>query len=70
MFFAGLWMPAPACPTSCATIGDFTPLGAGVQALQDAAAGQLAAAAVTLAVLLACDVVVGGLAAARCFRWE
>ena len=39
MFFAGLWVPREAMPESINSIGDFTPMGAGVQALQDASTG-------------------------------
>ena len=68
MFFAGLWVPREAMPATLRRIGDFTPLGAGEQALHDAATGawphpgQVA--------VLAAYVVVCGLAAARLFRWE
>lgn len=68
LFFAGLWLPRASMPEVLRTISDFTPLGAGVQALADTAAGgwpQL----VHLAVLVAWTIVAGGLAA-RTFRWE
>jgi ABC-2 type transport system permease protein len=68
MFFAGLWVPREALPAMLNRIGDFTPLGAGEQAMHDALvgswphAGQLA--------VLAGYVVVCGFTAARLFRWE
>ena len=68
MFFAGLWIPLPLMPGTLRTGGDFTPRGAGVQALQEAAAGdwpQLGHLAV-----LAGWIVVMSAAAARFFRWE
>ncbi|GIH10651.1 transport permease protein [Rhizocola hellebori] len=40
MFFAGLWVPVKVMPEALRTISSFTPLGAGVQALQDSAIGQ------------------------------
>jgi ABC-2 type transport system permease protein len=68
MFFAGLWFPRASMPEWLVRIGDFTPLGAGVQSLTDAAAGtwpQLP----HLAVLLVWTVASAALAA-RYFRWE
>ncbi len=68
MFFAGLWIPRAAMPANLRQIGDYTPLGAGVQALQDATAGawphplQLA--------VLAAYIVVFGIIAGKVFRWE
>jgi ABC-2 type transport system permease protein len=67
-FFAGLWIPRDSMTGVLRSISDFTPLGAGVQALQDASAGgwpQL----LHLAVMLGWTIVAGGLAA-RYFRWE
>jgi ABC-2 type transport system permease protein len=68
MFFAGLWIPREAMPIALRHISDFTPLGAGVQALQDAASGSWPQP-LQLAVLVA-YVIVFGVAAARLFRWE
>jgi ABC-2 type transport system permease protein len=68
MFFAGLYVPRAVMPLTLRQIGDFTPLGAGVQALQDAAAG-VWPQPLDLAVMAA-YVIVFGVAAARLFRWE
>jgi ABC-2 type transport system permease protein len=68
LFFAGLWVPRDAMPEVLRRIGDFTPLGAGVQAMQDASTGawpQLLHLAVMAAVTIAAS-----LAAAKLFRWE
>ena len=68
MFFAGLWIPRAAMSPTLRAVSDYTPLGAGVQALQDAAAGswphplQLA--------VLAAYVVVFGIIASKVFRWQ
>lgn len=68
VFFAGLWAPRDTMNTVLRTISDFTPLGAGVQSLQDATAGQWPQL-LHLAVMLGWTIVAGGLAA-RYFRWE
>ncbi|SHN39051.1 ABC transporter permease [Cryptosporangium aurantiacum] len=68
VFFAGLWIPRNSMNDALRTISDFTPLGAGVQALQDATAGDWPQP-LHLAVMLGWTVVAGGLAA-RYFRWE
>ncbi|WP_197322095.1 ABC transporter permease [Saccharomonospora sp. NB11] len=68
LFFAGLWIPRDSMNDVLRRISDFTPLGAGAQSLQDAAAGQWPEL-LHLAVMLAWTVVAGGVAA-RCFRWE
>lgn len=68
MFFAGLWIPRAAMPIALRDISDFTPLGAGVQALQNAANGSWPQP-LQVAVLGA-YVIVFGVAAARLFRWE
>jgi ABC-2 type transport system permease protein len=68
MFFAGLWIPRAVMPADLRHIGDYMPLGAAVQALQDATAGhwphplQLA--------VLAAYIVVFGIIASKAFRWE
>ncbi|MBE3001787.1 ABC transporter permease [Nocardiopsis sp. HNM0947] len=68
LFFAGLWTPRETMPDVLRTISDATPLGAGVQSLQDAAAGDWPHL-LHLAVLLGWTVAAGALAA-RYFRWE
>lgn len=68
LFFAGLWIPRNSMNDLLRTISDFTPLGAGVQSLQDATAGDWPQL-LHLAVLLGWAIVAGGLAA-RFFRWE
>ncbi|HSV65655.1 MAG TPA: ABC transporter permease [Mycobacteriales bacterium] len=68
LFFAGMWLPRDLMPAVLRRISDYTPLGSGVQSLQDAANGHwphLLALAV-----LAGYVAVTGLVAARTFRWE
>ncbi|WP_410656478.1 ABC transporter permease [Amycolatopsis sp. lyj-112] len=67
-FFAGLWVPRAEMNDVLRTISDFTPLGAGVQSLQDATAGHWPQP-LHAAVLLGWTIVAGGLAA-RYFRWE
>jgi ABC-2 type transport system permease protein len=68
VFFAGLWVPRAAMNHVLRTISDFSPLGAGVQSLQDATAGQWPQP-LHLAVMLGWTIVAGALAA-RYFRWE
>ncbi|WP_326564079.1 ABC transporter permease [Micromonospora peucetia] len=68
VFFAGLWVPRDNMTGALRTISDFTPLGAGVQSLQDATAGHWPQL-LHVAVMLGWTIVAGGLAA-RYFRWE
>ncbi|WP_127503091.1 ABC transporter permease [Actinoplanes solisilvae] len=68
MFFAGLWTPREVMPEVLRKIADFTPLGAGERALNDAMTGSwpnLLSATVLVGYL-----VVFGLAAVRLFRWS
>jgi ABC-2 type transport system permease protein len=67
-FFAGLWLPRDAMPQVLRRIGDFTPLGAGVQSLQDSLAGAWPRP-LDLG-MMAVIALAAGLAAARWFRWE
>jgi ABC-2 type transport system permease protein len=68
MFFAGLWTPLDVMPEVLQRIGDLTPLGAGVQAMGDAAAGQWPQL-LHLGVMLVWTIAAGAVAA-RYFRWE
>lgn len=68
VFFAGLWGPRDNMNNVLRTISDLSPLGAGVQSLQDATAGNWPQP-LHLAVMLGWTIVAGGLAA-RYFRWE
>jgi ABC-2 type transport system permease protein len=68
VFFAGLWLPRASMNKVLLTISDLTPLGAGVQSLQDATAGHWPQL-LHLGVMLGWTLLAGGLAA-RYFRWE
>jgi ABC-2 type transport system permease protein len=68
MFLAGVWVPREALPSAVQRIGDFTPLGAALQAVRDSWTGTTPNL-LHLAVM-AGYVVVTGLVAARFFRWE
>lgn len=68
MFFAGLWVPRAAMPGTLRDVSDFTPLGASVQALQDAAGGAWPRP-LHLAVM-ALYAMVFGVVAVRTFRWQ
>ena len=68
MFFAGLFFPIPVMPSFLRHLSHATPLGAAVQALQDAWLGHWPHPLQLLT--LAAYLVVCGLAAARLFRWK
>jgi ABC-2 type transport system permease protein len=68
MFFAGLWAPQASMSPALRRIGDDTPLGAAVAALQHTMSGQWPAAS-GLATLAAYAIAFG-LVAWRFFRWE
>ena len=68
MFFAGLYLPKEQMPAVLSRIGDFTPLGAFRQSVQDAWSAD-GPQALTLAAL-AGWLVVFAVVAARSFRWE
>ncbi len=68
LFFAGLYFPRQEMPAVLQDIGNWTPLGASVQALQDSMRGVFPSASLLLA--LAAWAVVFGVLAVRFFRWE
>jgi ABC-2 type transport system permease protein len=68
MFFAGLFFPIPVMPAFLQHLSHATPLGAAVQALQDAWLGHWPHPLQLLT--MAAYLVAFGLAAARLFRWE
>ena len=68
MFFAGLFFPIPVMPSFLRHLSHATPLGAAVQALQDAWLGHWPHPLQLLT--MAAYLVVCGLAAARLFRWK
>jgi ABC-2 type transport system permease protein len=68
LFFAGLFFPRQELPAVLQDIGNWTPLGASVQALQDSMRGVFPSASLLLA--LAAWAVVFGVLAVRFYRWE
>ncbi|MEU8828727.1 ABC transporter permease [Streptomyces sp. NPDC048636] len=68
LFFGGAFLPKEDLPGTVATIGDYTPLGAALQALRDSWEGQWPQN-LHLAVLAAIGVAATA-AAAKLFRWE
>jgi ABC-2 type transport system permease protein len=68
MFFAGLWVPQADMGSGLRTVSHYTPLGAGVPAVQNAIAGHWPGT-VHLLVLAGYAVILCA-AAARLFRWE
>ncbi len=68
MFFAGLWLPIAQMPAVLRHVSHATPLGAAVQALQDAAQGHWPHGLQLLT--MAAYAAAFGLAATRLFRWE
>jgi ABC-2 type transport system permease protein len=68
LFFAGLWVPREVMPAGLRNVSDFTPLGAGVQAMSDAAAGHWPQP-LHLAVM-ATYALLAWLAAVKLFRWQ
>jgi len=68
MFFAGVYLPKEVMPDVLARIGDFTPLGAFRQTVQDAWLGERPEP--LMLGFLAAVAVGCGAAAAKLFRWE
>lgn len=68
VFFSGLFVPRALMGPVLRDIGDWTPLGASVHALQDSMQGTFPSAQPLL--VLAAWAVVFGFLAARFFRWE
>ncbi len=68
VFFAGLWYPQQFMPAALRDVGQLTPLGASVQALQSATQGHFPPAEPLL--VMAAYAVVFALLAWRSFRWE
>ena len=68
VFFAGLWYPQQYMPATLRHVGQLTPLGASVQALQNATQGHFPPAESLL--VMAAYAVVFALLALRSFRWE
>ncbi|MBV1849447.1 ABC transporter permease [Catellatospora tritici] len=68
LFFGGLWVPREVMPSGLRHVSDLTPLGAGVQAMADAAAGHWPQP-LHLAVL-AGYVLATWVLAIRLFRWQ
>lgn len=68
LFCAGVWVPRADMPHVLRRITEFTPMGSGVQALQDSIAGHWPSA--SQLGILAGFTVLAGAAAAKLFRWE
>jgi ABC-2 type transport system permease protein len=68
VFFAGLWYPQQFMPAALRDVGQLTPLGASVQALQTATQGHFPPAGPLL--VMAAYAVVFAVLAWRSFRWE
>jgi len=68
IFFAGLWYPQEFMPAALRDVGQLTPLGASVQALQNASQGHFPPIEPLL--VLAVYGVAFALLALRSFRWE
>ena len=68
LFFAGIWLPKEQMPDWLSTFGDFTPLGAFRESLENAFTG--ASQDPLMLLTLAVTAILAGTVAARVFRWE
>lgn len=68
LFFGGMLLPKENLPATVSRIGDFTPLGAALQALRDSWVGHWPQS--SNMIVLAVTAVVATALAARFFRWE
>jgi ABC-2 type transport system permease protein len=68
LFFAGVWLPKEQMPDWLSRIGDFTPLGAFRESLENAFVGSPQDPLMLLT--LALTALLAGTLAARVFRWE
>lgn len=68
LFFAGVYFPRDAMPEGLRRVSDFTPIGAGVQAIQDSWFGM--GPSTSNLIVMAAFAVGAGLLAAKLFRWE
>jgi ABC-2 type transport system permease protein len=68
LFFAGLWVPREVMPAVLRDIGDWTPLGAAVQALQSSMQGSFPSAQPLL--VMAAYTLLFSFLAVHYFRWE
>jgi ABC-2 type transport system permease protein len=69
LFFAGVWTPGDTMPDGARAVADFTPLGAATEAMADSWVHGDWPSALHLLVLVGWSLV-GGVAAAKLFRWE
>ena len=68
MFFAGLWIPRALMSHALLQVGNFTPLGAGVRAVQDSVFG--GGPRFRHPGVLAAYAVMSAAVAVRVFRWQ
>jgi ABC-2 type transport system permease protein len=68
MFFGGIWLPRPLMPAVFLNIGNWTPVGASVAAIQNATQGLFPSPQSIL--VLAAYTLVFGYLAVRYFKWE